>query len=512
MTETGTPAVDGGGSTPDAVHGATTIAPVPDRHQPGAVPSDGGRLIVVSNRVAVPHQGLAGGLATAMHAALKETGGTWFGWSGRIRDDSAGRLRHEHADGIQYTTIDLGNEDFQAYYNGFANRTLWPLFHHRLDLVDYQRDHYDGYVRVNQLFAERLARLIEPGDVIWVHDYHLIPLALLLRRLGVDNRIGFFLHTPLPCEDLLTCLPRHRQLFQAFAAYDLVGFQTDANLRAFMAYCQHEIGAVVSADGRIDACGRRLRAGAFPIGIDVAAIGRAARQACLQPALQRMRDSLAGRRLVIGVDRLDYSKGIPERFAAFERFLTGHPDQHGRVTLLQITPRSRDKVAEYRQIRAQLNRQCGAINGAHATPDWVPIRYLNSNLRHGTLAGYYRMADVGLVTPLRDGMNLVAKEYVAAQERDDPGVLVLSRFAGAARELRQAIIINPYDPQEVADGIACALAMPLAERRQRWQALHTAICDNDIDHWRSRFLATLMRGNASTMPRPALAAAAPRGH
>lgn len=471
--------------------GRVAVPPPSLRPAPAPGPADGGRLVVVSNRVAAPRQGLAGGLATAMHAALKQCGGLWFGWSGTNSDDSAGRVHTTRADGIQYSTVDLGSADFQAYYNGFANRTLWPLFHYRLDLVDYQRDHYDGYLRVNRLFAGRLARLLRPGDVVWVHDYHLIPLALVLRRLGVTNRIGFFLHTPLPGEDLLTSLPRHRELFEALAAYDLVGFQTDAHLGAFLDYCRHEMGAVVSADGHVVACGRHFRAGAFPIGIQVDDIGRAARRAEHSPPLQRLRASLGDRKLVIGVDRLDYSKGIPERFTAFERYLEEHPDQHGRVTLLQITPRSRDKVAEYRQMRARLNRQCGAINGALATPDWVPIHYLNRSFQHGTLAGYYRLADVGLVTPLRDGMNLVAKEYVAAQDPEDPGVLVLSRFAGAARELREAIIINPYDPQEVAEGIARALAMPLAERRQRWQALHATICGNDIDHWRDGFLAAL---------------------
>ncbi|MCK9489163.1 MAG: trehalose-6-phosphate synthase [Xanthomonadales bacterium] len=341
------------------------------------------------------------------------------------------------------------------------------------------------------MFAERLVRLIQPGDVIWVHDYHLIPLALLLRRLGVDNRIGFFLHTPLPGEDLLTCLPRHRELLEAFAAHDLVGFQTEANLRAFMDYSRHEIGAVVADDGRIDACGRSFRAGAFAIGIDVGAIERAARQGQRQAALQRLRDNLGQRQLLIGVDRLDYSKGIAERFAAFKRFLDEHPDKHGQVTLLQITPRSRDDVAEYRQMRARLNRLTGAINGAHATPDWVPIHYLNRSFQHSTLAGYYRLADAALVTPLRDGMNLVAKECVAAQDSDDPGVLVLSRFAGAACELRQALIINPYDPQEVAAGIARALAMSLTERQQRWRDLTASLRDNDINHWRDRFLGQL---------------------
>jgi trehalose 6-phosphate synthase len=450
------------------------------------------RLVIVSNRVAQPREARAGGLATAMHSALSEIGGVWFGWSGTISEACASDVHREQVGNIAYATIDLGREDFDAYYNGFANRTLWPLFHHRLDLIDYRRGNYEGYLRVNKLFAQRLAGLIEPDDVIWVHDYHLIPLAQMLRELGVGNRIGFFLHTPLPTGELMASLPRHRELFECLPAYDLVGFQTQANLRAFTDYLVREDGGRLHADGRLEShSGRRFRADAFPIGIDVDAVAGAAASAFGRDVIQRFRTSLLDRVLAIGVDRLDYSKGIPERFEAFAEFLAMHPERHGKVTFLQIAPTSRSEVPEYRQIKARLNQLAGSINGEYADPDWVPLRYVNKSFQQGTLAGYYRLAQIGLVTPFRDGMNLVAKEFVAAQDPDDPGVLVLSRFAGAAHELQGAVLVNPYDIENVAEAIETALSMPLAQRRERWQAMMPVLRDNDITAWRTRFLEQL---------------------
>ncbi len=452
------------------------------------------RLIVVSNRVADPREARAGGLATAMQSALSDVGGLWFGWSGTIDDERAGELRSERVGKITYATVDLGRDDFEAYYNGFANRTLWPLFHHRLDLVDYQRGNYAGYLSVNRLFAERLAALVQPDDVIWVHDYHLIPLAQLLRDHGLDNRIGFFLHTPLPTGELMASLPRHRDLFEALSAYDLVGFQTQANLRAFKDYSVHEIGGRIDADGSIvSVSGRRFHADAFPIGIDVDAVALAARNAYRQNSVQRLRASLQERTLAIGVDRLDYSKGIPQRFEAFGDFLASHPERHGAITLLQIAPTSRNDVLEYRQIKNRLNQLAGAINGFYADPEWMPIRYVNKSFQQSTLAGYYRLARIGLVTPLRDGMNLVAKEYVAAQDEKDPGVLVLSQFAGAAHELHEALQVNPYDTQDIAENIERALSMPLSERSERWHAMMATLRANSITNWRQRFLAQLQQ-------------------
>ena len=451
------------------------------------------RLVVVSNRVPLPHDAArAGGLATALRSALEETGGMWFGWSGkRIRGESG--ERHVERDGnIRFVTIDLSWVDFEAYYNGFANRTLWPLLHFRMDLVDYSRETWAGYLHVNALFADRLATELHEDDVIWVQDYHLIPLAQRLRERGVGNRIGFFLHVPMPSSDLLAALPAHRELFAALSSYDLVGFQTVRDLERFQDYVRLFGGGKVVTQGELEtADGRRFRAGAFPISIDTQGIARQAQAAVRKQAVQRLRASLTDRALAIGVDRLDYSKGLPERFRAFERYLERHPEQRGNLTFLQIAPPSRGEVPEYQALRRTLEGLAGHINGLHASPEWTPVRYVNRNFPHDVLTGFYRAADVGLVTPLRDGMNLVAKEFVASQDVEDPGVLVLSRFAGAASELREALQVNPYDTDGVADAIALARTMPLAERRERWRAMMATLERHDITAWRQSYLGAL---------------------
>ncbi|QNP41309.1 alpha,alpha-trehalose-phosphate synthase (UDP-forming) [Lysobacter solisilvae (ex Woo and Kim 2020)] len=449
------------------------------------------RLVMVSNRVALPGEARAGGLAIALKAAIEEAGGLWFGWSGRVAPES-GRLHETAAGNVRYLTVDLSEDDRDAYYHGFANRTLWPLLHFRMDLVDYSREMYAGYRRVNALFAEKLAPLLQDDDVVWVHDYHLIPLAQLLRERSVRCRLGFFLHVPMPSSDLLAALPDHRRLFEGLSQYDLVGFQTERDLERFQDYVRlFGRGRVVEHGVLETAEGRRLRAGAFPISIDTAGISDLAARSAGKASAKRLGASLSGRALAIGVDRLDYSKGLPERFRAFERYLLRHPEQRGHVTYLQIAPVSRGEVPEYRTLRQELERLAGHINGTHADADWTPVRYVNRNYPHASLTGFYRLARVALVTPLRDGMNLVAKEFVAAQDGDDPGVLVLSSFAGAARELPQALLVNPYDLDGVADAIATAVAMPLQERRERWQAMIEQLRRHDITAWRQHFLATL---------------------
>ncbi len=450
------------------------------------------RLIMVSNRVAIPHEKRAGGLAAGLQSALREHGGVWFGWSGRQTSRSATEVHREHHGHITYATIDLSRRDYNDYYKGFANRSLWPLFHYRPDLVDYQRSNYEGYVRVNALFADHLVKLIEPGDTLWVHDYHLIPLASQLRERGLDNRIGFFLHTPIAAAELLATLPHHRELFGAFSAYDLVGLQTRRDLLSLREYFERETGAMLEDDDVVALPnGRRFRAGHFPIGIDTAGAQELARAAAGSETTLRLMHSLNQRALMIGVDRLDYSKGLLERFDAFAGLLQRTPAWHNRVTLLQIAPPSRSDVPEYRQIRRELERRAGHINGAHAEPDWVPIRYVNQTVPHTELAGYYRLARIGLITPLRDGMNLVAKEYVASQDPKDPGVLVLSRFAGAAEELDAAILVNPHDVDGMAEDLERAMEMPLSERRQRWRAMMDVLETHDVARWRHDFLAAL---------------------
>ena len=450
------------------------------------------RLIVVSNRVALPKETRAGGLAAAMYSALTENGGIWFGWSGRAVE-TPGPPTEQSEGGITYVTVDLTRAEYDAYYNGFANRTLWPLLHYRLDLVDYRRDTYRVYQRVNRSFARTLAPMVNDDDLVWVHDYHLIPLAALLREEGVKARIGFFLHTPMPPPDLISALPGHRALMDALTEYDLVGFQTSGDRQAFTDYMRDVAGATVSYDDVVTTpSGAQAHAVSLPISIDRDLVATQAVRAHNQVTVRRLRDSLLGRWLVIGVDRLDYSKGLNDRFLAFARFLERHPEHRRQAALLQIAPTSRGEVPEYRVIRNELERQAGAVNGRFAEADWVPLRYVNRTYPQSTLAGFYRSAKVGLVTPLRDGMNLVAKEYVAAQDPEDPGVLVLSSFAGAAEELTSALVVNPYDVEGVADAIHRATTMTLPERKRRWRELNKVITEWTIGDWREAYL-TLLR-------------------
>ncbi|UKE51698.1 alpha,alpha-trehalose-phosphate synthase (UDP-forming) [Xanthomonas translucens] len=452
------------------------------------------RLVVVSNRVALPGENRAGGLAVGLLAALKERGGVWFGWSGKTVRGDSGALHEQTQGDIRFVTMDLNRADLDAYYNGFANRTLWPLLHFRLDLVDYDRATREGYRRVNAMFAEKLAPLLREDDTVWIHDYHLIPLAALLRERGIGCRIGFFLHVPFPSADLIQALPDHARLFSGFYAYDLVGFQTQRDVDRFQAYVRLFGGGKVIKAGVLEAPGgRRFRAEKFPIGIDTELIAQQARAAVTKPAVRDLRSSLRERQLAIGVDRLDYSKGLPERFLGFERYLERHPDQRGSLTYLQIAPVSRGEVTEYKQLRNQLEQIAGHINGGHAEPDWTPLRYVNRNFTHATLTGFYRAAQVGLVTPLRDGMNLVAKEYVAAQDPENPGVLVLSLLAGAADELKEALLVNPHDLDGVADAIATAASLSKAKRIERWQTMMEHLRKNDIGVWRQRYLQALER-------------------
>jgi len=439
------------------------------------------RLVVVSNRVASPsaRQTRAGGLAVAMREALDHHGGIWFGWSGDIAKETASEPRIREVGKVTYATVDLGQQDHDQYYLGYANATLWPLLHFRLGLIEYHNAEFEAYQRVNATFARLLKPLLRPGDRIWVHDYHLIPLASELRKLGVTEAIGFFLHTPFPPIEVFRALPHYRTLLAGFADYDLVGFQTEEAVASFRS---------------IDFLGPRTagpRAGAFPIGIDTKTFVQLAERADNSVNARRLTDSLGGRQLVLGVDRLDYSKGIPNRFDAICRLLETAPEWRGKFSYLQITPHSRGEVGPYRELRRELESAAGRINGRFAEFDWTPIRYLNRSFPRTALAAFYRQAAVALVTPFRDGMNLVAKEYVAAQNPEDPGVLVLSSLAGAAHELKSALQVNPLDIDELAQAIRHALSMPLEERRQRWQAMMQVITANTISTWRESFLDAL---------------------
>jgi trehalose 6-phosphate synthase len=470
----------------------------PIRRAPEAAPRRAARLVVVSNRVAMTDPGgkSAGGLAVGILAALKRTGGIWFGWSGEVTESAPSAAELIERDGITFATLDLKRRDYEEYYNGFANRVLWPLFHYRPGLLEYQREDYAGYLRVNRQFAQHLAPLIKPGDLVWVHDYHLLPLANELRQLGVGEPLGFFLHTPFPAAEMLRVLPPHAQLMRALCAYDLVGFQTEKDVDGFRDYLLRQAGGRAGTAGEVSAFGRRVRAAPFPIGIDVDEMAALAAHAAGSRHARRLSESLRQRDLIIGVDRLDYSKGLPQRFRAFERMLELFPDTRGRVTFMEIAPPTRSEVPEYMAIRRSLETAAGHINGRFAEFDWMPLRYLNKSFAQRTLAGFLRAARVGLVTPLRDGMNLVAKEYVAAQNPEAPGALVLSYFAGAAQELGDALLVNPYDIDAVAEAIHQALTMPLGERIERWRAMMTVLRRNDIAHWRDCFVEALAEAAA----------------
>jgi len=450
------------------------------------------RLIAVSNRVAIPKKGkVAGGLAVGVLAALEEHGGVWFGWSGRTRQESC-EPAVETRGRVTYATIDLNEEDLDGYYNGFSNNSLWPLFHYLLGFFSFRRSQYNAYCRVNELFARKLKSLVKPDDVIWVHDYHLIPLAAELRRAGVRNPIGFFLHVPFPSFNVLRSLPPHEHILRCMSAYDVVGFQTQTDLSSFEGCMrQPEIDGRLLGDGQIEAYGRVFKADVFPIGVDVDACQSLAMQNLDDRRVQRLTSSLRERKLILGVDRLDYSKGLELRFRAFEELLTKYPTNRGAVVFMQIAPPTRAGVRAYDDIREELERAAGNINGRFAEMDWAPIRYLNRGYSRGVLMSLFRLTHIGLVTPIRDGMNLVAKEYVAAQNPSDPGVLVLSTLAGAARELTEAVLINPYDREGMADGIQTALEMRVEERRERHQSMIEVLRRNDIHRWCGRFVDAL---------------------
>ncbi|MEF7614918.1 trehalose-6-phosphate synthase [Aquincola sp. MAHUQ-54] len=452
------------------------------------------RLVVISNRIGDPRKVAAGGLAVALGDALASRGGLWFGWSGKIIEGGAtgeGDLHQQRAGNVDLVTIDLSRDDHDAYYTGYSNQALWPAFHYRLDLADFGSGFFAGYQRVNRLFARKLAPLLRDDDIIWVHDYHLIPLASELRALGCRQRIGFFLHIPLPPPPILAAIPGHEWLMRSFFAYDLVGLQTNADADHFSRFLIDEAHAERLPDGRFRAYGSTMRAQAFPIGIDVDEFRGLAESPESRETEATLKAQYAHRRLLVGIDRLDYSKGLPRRLKAFRELLANYPENRNSATLIQIASPTRESVDAYADIRRELESLAGEINGNYGELAWMPIRYMHRTWARKRLPGLYRAACVALVTPLRDGMNLVAKEYVAMQDEDNPGVLVLSRFAGAAEQMREALLVNPYDIPATAQTIQRALQMPLAERRERHAALLKTIREYDVHAWRRDFLRVL---------------------
>jgi trehalose 6-phosphate synthase len=451
-------------------------------------------LVVVSNRVsrAKANEPMTGGLAAALLPVVEQSGAIWVGSSGRVRDGNQKEpfAEIEALGAGALAMLDLPAAHYGGYYEGFANSALWPALHSRADLIHACHDDYLSYREVNAFMARALLRFQKPDTAFWVQDYHFLALGAELRDLGITQPVGFFLHTPWPARAVIGGVPHHRDLIEAMLAYDLVGFQTEEDCENFLAYVQCDLDLAVH-DGVVTSRHGKTRAAVFPIGIDPEKFAQLAAKASTHPDVSRLRRSLNGEKLAIGVDRLDYSKGLVNRIRAFDRMWTLQPQLKRTVSLLQIATPSRGAIEAYGNLQSEVAKLVSDVNGNHGEVDWTPIRYLNKGYGQAVLAGLYRTAQVGVVTPLQDGMNLVAKEYVAAQNAADPGVLVLSKFAGAANELDTALLVNPHDIDGMARTIAIALSMPLTERRMRWEAMMTKLRSHTIQDWFADFVDAL---------------------
>jgi trehalose 6-phosphate synthase len=455
------------------------------------------RVIAISNRTAADPSARAGGLAVALWESLRSTGGLWVGWTGNLVEETPQEATSFEDEGVEFLLTDLSRAEHDAYYVGYANRTIWPVFHYRIDLAHFDNAAFETYAAVNRRIADLVAGKARPDDLIWVHDYHFLLLGDCLRQAGVTAPVGFFLHIPFPAPEIFQALPQHKEIGQALAAYDVIGLQSEQDRQNLLRWFLDECGGVELADGRIEVFGQRTRVNSYPIGIDPDAFEKAAVSEKARSAAGRLGRILGERDLVLGVDRMDYSKGLPERFAAVGAFFDANPEFIGKVSVTQIAPPSRSKVEEYQDLRQQLDQLAGRINADYSDLDWIPLRYLARPYEREELAGLYRIAQVGLVTPLRDGMNLVAKEFVIAQPGADPGVLILSEFAGAAEQLKSALLVNPHDTAQMAEAIRQALVMPLEERRNRWEKSREIIRATDIGWWRERFLSDLRAVSAT---------------
>jgi trehalose 6-phosphate synthase len=451
-------------------------------------------LVVVSNRVSrgKANEPMTGGLAAALLPVVEKSGAIWVGSSGRVRDgaqkDPFAEIEALGAGAL--ALLDLPAAHYGGYYEGFANSALWPALHSRADLIRASEEDYLSYREVNAFMARALLRFEKRETVLWIQDYHFLALGAELRGLGVTQPIGFFLHTPWPARAVIGAVPHHRELIEAMLAYNLIGFQTSDDCENFISYVQSDLGLVVR-NGVVTSRHGRSHIAVFPIGIDAEKFALQAAKSVSHPDVSRLRRSLNGEKLAIGVDRLDYSKGLVNRINAFDRMWTSQPALARTVSLLQIATPSRGTIEAYGNLQSELAKLVGDVNGRHGEVDWTPIRYLNKGFSQTVLAGLYRTAQVGVVTPLYDGMNLVAKEYVAAQNPADPGVLVLSKFAGAANELDTALLVNPHDIDGMARAIATAVSMSLAERRMRWEAMMVKLRAGTIQQWFADFVDAL---------------------
>ena len=457
------------------------------------------RLLIVSNRlpITVHRRGnelriekSVGGLATGLRTPHERSGGYWIGWPGdldKLSNEEVFEVRRQLHE-LRAVPVTIQETEARAFYEDISNAILWPLVHDRLDHLPLDLSGWEVYERVNARFADVVASHYQPGDLIWVHDYQLMRLPALLRQRLPDARIGFFLHVPFPNPEVFLVLPMRKWLVEGLLGADVIGFHTRRYRGHFTGVLRRQFGLEMDADGHVRHGGRAIQLGIFPMGVDARDISqRASDRAVSYKVLEHKAHP---GKLLLGIDRLDYSKGMPRRVAAFERLLEKHPELHGHVRLLQLAVPSRGGVEAYRKFRREFERMVSRVNGEYSTPAWTPIHYLHRSMEDVDLFALYRAADVMLVTPLRDGMNLVAKEFVAARS-DEGGVLVLSEFAGAADQLTDALIVNPYDVDGVADAIHQALVMDGSERRRRMRALREGVMQQDVHAWAGSFIDAL---------------------
>jgi trehalose 6-phosphate synthase/phosphatase len=460
-----------------------------------------GRIILVSNRLPVSVrvergelvvERSAGGLATGLRSFHERGGGVWIGWPGETWRLSSPQLEsmREQLAAMRAVPMELTAAEVQRYYDGFSNGVLWPLLHYNLNRLPMNAEGWTTYKRVNQRFADAVVAQYRPGDLIWIHDYHLALVPDMVRRQLPDAAIGFFLHVPFPSAEVFRLLPWRRELLEGILGASVVGFHTVSYVLHFLTSAANVLGCE-TRQGRVRFEGRTIRVGTFPMGIDAAGFEELASRPGTVAEAEKLRDSAGGAALIVSVDRLDYTKGIPRRLLAFERLLERYPRLRGRVSFLQVAAPSRQDVGEYQQFRRGVDEIVGRVNGRFALLGHVPIHYISQTLPADRLAAIYRAGDVALITPLRDGMNLVAKEFVAARP-DGDGVLVLSEFAGAAAELTDALLVNPYDLDSVAATIKRALEMPEDERRDRMCRLRERVKTQNVDRWARDFVAAMV--------------------
>ena len=478
------------------------------------------RLIVVSNRLPFSFRRddagswradpASGGLVTALMPVLRHRGGMWIGWTGASGEDAglapALDLAGQGA-GFTLRSVPLSVEEVHDFYLGFSNEIIWPLFHDLQSLCNFEPAYWRAYCDVNRRFAEVVAGNAEPGDFIWVHDYHLMNVAGELRRAGVRSRVGFFLHIPFPSPDLFLKLPWRREVLQSLLEFDLIGFQTQRDRRNFV-QCVRALVKDAGIEGRgqvllVSALGRVVRVGSFPISIDYNTFMRRAAASDVAERARELHRLLPNRRLILGVDRLDYTKGIPLRLKAFQSLLSRFPELRERVSYIQVVVPSREDIPRYQELKTEIEQLVSKINGSFVHPGgWVPVWYVYRSLSRLDLLAYYRAADIALVTPLRDGMNLVAKEYCACSIEEDCA-LILSEFAGAAAQLgRSALLVNPYDIEGVADAIHRAYHMGKSERQARMRRMRRAIREYDVFWWVDSFLRAAITKDLGAFPQP----------